>query len=237
MSEAGYSIAETEEIKNKLDNYLRLREIIHKASGETLDIKPFEADLRFLIDNYIQADPSKRIDNFENTSLLELINKIGIDEAINELPEGIKNNQEAVAETIENNIRQSINTEYFVNPAYCEEMSKLLGAIILELREKKINYAEYLKKMASLAKDVLNSKTDDLPKSIKTKAQKALFDNLHKNEELALQIDEMMINFAKADFRGNLIKEREIEKYLHKILQDDNEVVRIFEIIKAQPDY
>ena len=47
MTEAGYTDKEIENIKKTLDNYLRLREIIRKASGETLDMKPFEADMRF----------------------------------------------------------------------------------------------------------------------------------------------------------------------------------------------
>lgn len=237
MSEAGYSEAEIGGIKSKLDSYLRLREIIRKASGETLDIKPYEADIRFLIDNYIQADPSKRIDQFENKSLLELITKIGIDEAIDELPEGIKNNQEAVAETIENNIRQKIISEHLIDPAYFEEMSKLLGAIILELREKKINYEEYLKKMALLAQKVSNTKRDDLPNSIKTSAQRALFHNLNKDESLALKVDEAVRRVKQVDFRGNEGKERLIKQEIHQILQDEQEVERIFSIIKEQRDY
>ena len=237
MIEAGYCEEEITKIKNKLDNYLSLRELIRKASGETFDMKPFEADLRFLIDNYIQADPSKRIDNFENTSLLELINKIGIDKAINELPKGIKNNQEAVAETIENNVRQKIISQHLIDPAYFAEMSKLLGAIILELREKKINYEEYLKKMAILAKKVSDTARDDLPNSIKTSAQRALFRNLNRDEELALKIDEAVKRVKQIDFRGNERKERLIKQEIHEILQDEQEVERIFSIIKEQKDY
>jgi len=237
MSEAGYCETETADIKRKLDDYLRLREIIRKASGETLDIKPYEADIRFLIDNYIQADPSKRIDNFENKSLLELINKIGIDKAINQLPKGIRNSQEAVAEAIENNIRQKIITEHLIDPAYFEEMSKLLGVIITELREKKINYEEYLKKMALLAKKVSEGEKDDLPNSIKTSALRALFNNLNKNKSLALQIDKAVRRVKQVDFRGNEKKERLIKQKIYQILQDDQEVERIFSIIKEQKDY
>lgn len=237
MNEAGYSDAETKEIKSKIDDYLRLRELIRNASGEKLDIKAYEADIRFLIDNYIQADPSKRIDQFENKSLLELITKIGIDDAINELPEGIKNNQEAVAETIENNIRQKIISEHLIDPAYFEEMSKLLGAIIIELREKKINYEEYLKKMATLAGKVYNTKRDNLPDSIKTSAQRALFHNLNKDESRALEIDEAVRKVKMVDFRGNERKERLIKQEIYQILQDEQEVERIFSIIKEQRDY
>jgi hypothetical protein len=37
-----------------------LREIIRKASGETLDLKAYEADMRHLIDTYIEADEPRR---------------------------------------------------------------------------------------------------------------------------------------------------------------------------------
>jgi type I restriction enzyme, R subunit len=53
--------ADIARIKQKLDEYLRLREIIRKASGETLDLKPYEADMRHLIDTYIEADEPRKI--------------------------------------------------------------------------------------------------------------------------------------------------------------------------------
>lgn len=237
MSEAGYTNKETEDIKKTLDNYLRLREIIRKASGETLDMKPYEADMRFLIDNYIQADPSQRIDPFENQSLLDIIVKSGIAEAINQLPEGIKGNKEAVAETIENNVRQKIIKEHLIDPAYFEEMSKLLNTIITELREKKISYEEYLQKMAGLASKVTNAQRDDMPASIKSPAQRALYNNLNKNEALALQVDAAVRRVKQVDFRGDERKENLIKYEIYQILKDEKETERIFAIIKAQYEY
>ena len=61
MEAAGYSEKETANIKRELNFYLKLREEIRKASGETLDLKTYEADMRHLIDNYIQADEPKTI--------------------------------------------------------------------------------------------------------------------------------------------------------------------------------
>lgn len=237
MTEAGYTDKEIEDIKISVENYLRLREIIRKASGETLDMKPFEADMRFLIDNYIQADPSKRIDPFENQSLLDLIVNSGIEEAISKLPEGIKNSHEAVAETIENNVRQKIIKEHLIDPAYFDEMSKLLNTIIAELRAQKISYAEYLKKISDLAGRVTNTQRDDLPKTIQTSATRALFNNLGKNEEQALKIDAAVKRVKQVDFRGNEPKENLIKYEIYQILKDEKEVERIFTIIKAQPEY
>lgn len=237
MLDAGYNQSEVDRIKMKIDNYLRLREMIRKASGETLDMKPFEADMRFLIDNFIQADPSKRIDPFENQSLLEMIVNSGIEDAINNLPNGIKGSNKAVAETIENNVRQKIIKEHLIDPAYFEEMSKLLNSIIQELRQNRIDYEEYLRKMADLAKKVSTTERDDLPKTIKTNGQRALYNNLNKDEVLSLACDEAVQYNKLNDWRGDDKKENMIKGALYKILNNEGEVERIFPIIKQQKEY
>lgn len=237
MKEAGYTDQEIDRIKKTLENYLRLREIIRKASGETLDMKPYEADMRFLIDNFIQADQSRRIDPFENQSLLELIVNTGISEALSKLPQGIQGSKEAVAETIENNVRQKIIKEHLIDPAYFEEMSKLLKTIIEELRADKINYEEYLQKMADLASKVMNTQREDIPKDIQTPAQRALFHNLANNVTLALECDEVIKYNKLADWRGDERKELVLKEALHKVLKDVDEVERLFPIIKQQNEY
>ena len=237
MEEAGYSQAEIEDIKKKLDFYLKLREEIRNASGETLDLKTYEADMRHLIDNYIQAEEPRTISPFENMTLLDLIVNSGIADTINSLPKGIKSNKEAVAETIENNVRKKIIKEHLLDPAYFEEMSKLLNGIIKERKENAINYEEYLKKIAELSKKVNYITRDDVPSAIQTNAQRALYNNLGKDESLALSLDEAVKRVKKADWRGNPPKENEIKAELFKILKEKNEVERIFPIIKQQNEY
>ncbi|MFO0113125.1 MAG: type I restriction endonuclease subunit R [Sphingomonadaceae bacterium] len=65
MAPAGYSESDAKAIKTKLDQYLAIREIIRKASDETLDLKPFEADMRHLIDTYIEASEPRKISPFD----------------------------------------------------------------------------------------------------------------------------------------------------------------------------
>ncbi|MBU1781933.1 restriction endonuclease subunit R, partial [bacterium] len=237
MEEAGYSNKEIEGIKKQLDFCLNLREEIRKASGETLDLKTYEADMRHLIDNFIQADESKRIDPFGDQTLLDIIVKSGIADAINSLPQGIRSNKEAIAETIENNVRRKIIKEHLIDPAYFEEMSKLLSEIIKERKANATSYEEYLKRIAELAKRVNNLTRDDLPAHIQTPAQRALYNNLGKNEALSLATDEAIKRVKKADWRGNPPKEQEIKAEIYKILKDVNEVERIFPIIKQQNEY
>jgi len=238
MEEAGYSAKEIEDIKKQVDFYLNLREEIRRASGETLDLKAYEADMRHLIDNFIQAEESKRIDPFGDQTLLDIIAKSGIAKAVNNLPQGIKSSTEAIAETIENNVRRKIIKEHLIDPAYFEEMSKLLKEIIKERKANAVSYEEYLKKIAALANKVSNPAQEYLPESIKkSNARRALYNNLDGDEELAVIMDEAVKYVKKADWRGNEAKEREIKKALYDILKDKNEVERIFPIIKQQNEY
>ncbi|GGJ49624.1 type I restriction endonuclease subunit R [Pseudomonas avellanae] len=150
MEAAGYSLAQIEEIKRRRDRYLMLREIIRMASGETLDIKPFEADMRHLIDTYIEASESRKISPFDNMGLLDLIVKTGIGQAIAEKLSEMKGNQGAIAETIENNVRSKIIKENLTDPAYFAKMSAQLDEIIKLRKEKAIEYEEYLKRIGEL---------------------------------------------------------------------------------------
>jgi type I restriction enzyme, R subunit len=237
MSEAGYSTAEIELIKNKVDKYLKLREEIRMASGEKLDLKTYEADMRHLIDTYIQAEDSRRIDPFGDQSLLDIMINSGIADAIKNLPEGIRSSKEAVAETIENNVRVKIIKDHLIDPAYFEEMSKLLSEVIRERKANAVSYEEYLKKIAELAKRVTNPTRDDLPVRIKTNAQRALYHNLGNNEESAILVDAAIYSSRRADWRGNIPSENLIKQAIYKVLKDKAEVERIFPIIKKQNEY
>jgi type I restriction enzyme R subunit len=112
LEPAGYSPADCARLKQRLKTSLDLREIIRKASGETLDLKAYEADMRHLIDTYIDASEPRKISPFDNMGLLELIVKAGMDMAIGSLPGALKKDKNAVAETIENNVRSKIIKEH-----------------------------------------------------------------------------------------------------------------------------
>jgi len=238
IEQAGYTEGEIAEIKRKVDFYLKLREEIKNASGETLDMKTYEADMRYLIDNYIQADEPRVISPFGDMSLIEIIVNTGIADAIASLPNGIRDSKEAVAETIENNVRKKIIRDHLIDPAYFDEMSKLLDEIIRERRENAISYEAYLQKIAELSKRVQDSGYHaHIPEILETREQRVLYNNLEKNEKLAIKIDEAVRSVKKTGWRGNLAKENEIKAEIYKILGDVDEVERIFQIIKEQSEY
>jgi type I restriction enzyme R subunit len=237
LEAAGYSAPETSQIKQDLDRYLKLREVIRQASGETIDLKAYEADMRHLIDTYIEADAPRVISPFDNMSLLELIVKSGIASAVNSMPEGIKGNRDAVAETIANNVRSKIIKEQLNDPAYYNKMSTLLDEIIRDLKARRLGYEQYLKQIAELAKQVWTGQAETMPERLNTPGRRALYNNLGENEELALQIDEVVKKARPDAWRGVLTREQVIKAALYGILRDVNEVERIFLIIYQQQEY
>jgi type I restriction enzyme R subunit len=237
LGAAGYSEPDISRIKLALDRYLKLREIIRKASGESLDLKAYEADMRHLIDTYIEADEPRKISPFDNISLLELIVKTGIADAINRMPDGIKSSKEAIAETIENNVRSKIIKEHLNDPAFYGTMSALLDEIIAARKAKAIGYEEYLKRIAELAKRVEAGQAEDTPEQIDTPGRRALYNNLHKDRDLALRIDEVVRENRPDGWRGIQAREQVIKGHLYRVLHDQAEVERIFLIVKQQREY
>jgi len=167
LQAAGYSEPEIRQIKDDLDRYLKLREVIRLASGETIDLKAYEADMRHLIDTYIEADAPRSISPFDGMTLLQLIVKSGIADAVKSLPDGIKGNQEAVAETIANNVRSKIIQEQLTDPAFFNKMSALLDEIIRDLKARRLDYEEYLKQIAELAKQVQTGQAGTMPAQLR----------------------------------------------------------------------
>ena len=254
LDKAGYTDADIKRIKKAMEDCLDLREIIRKASGESLDLKAYEADMRHLIDTYIEADEPRKISPFDNMGLLELIVKTGIAEAIATQLGSMKGNQEAIAETIENNVRSKIIKEQLSDPAYYETMSALLDEIIAARKARAIEYEEYLKRIAELARRVEAGQADDAPAQLDTPGRKALYNNLTGARvgeaaggyatgsvddilDLTLRIDEVVRKERSDGWRGVQPRENEIKQALFNILQNTSEVERIFIIIKQQKEY
>lgn len=262
LERAGYSDADADRIREKVDHYLDVREIIRKASGESLDLKAYEADMRHLIDTYIEADEPRTISPFDGMGLLDLIVKTGIANAIASQLGGLKGNRNAIAETIENNVRRKIIKEHLSDPAYYERMSVLLDEIIALRRAKAITYEEYLKRVAIVARGVEAGHAEDTPEPLKrSPALRALYHNLKGSErtlaqaghvsappaepsitgdpvlDLAMKLDATVRRVRPDGWRGIQTRESVIKDALYVILGDADEVERIFPIIVAQGEY
>lgn len=111
-------------------------------------------------------------------TLIQLIVQKG-EGAIQDLPQGIRENEEAAAETIENNVRKLIIDESPANPKYYEKMSELLDALIRARKKQALDYKAYLARIVELTKKASRPETEtSYPAAINTGARRALYDNL-----------------------------------------------------------
>lgn len=234
---ADYSAAEVDAIKRQIADYLKLRDMIRNGSGETLDLKAYEADMRHLIDTYIEAKEPRKISPFDDMPLLEIIATLGIEGTINTLPGSLKGNKDAVAETIENNVRSTIIKERLTDPAFYDRMSTLLDEIIVARKANALAYEEYLKQIARLVGTINAGQEGGRPAAIRTEGQRALYNNLAKDAELAMRIDAKIKHVRPADWRGVRAREQEIKAAIYEIVQDEAETERLFAIIYHQREY
>ena len=193
--------------------------------------------MRHLIDTYIDADQPRKISPFDGVGLLNLIVKTGIVEAIKDQLGGLKGNEGAIAETIENNVRSKIVKERLTDPAYYDKMSALLDEIIEARKARALEYEAYLKRVDDLARRVEAGQADDTPVALNTPGKRALYNNLGQNDGLALRIDQAVKHARPDDWRGVETRERAIKQALFDILKDEAEVERVFLIIRAQREY
>lgn len=175
MSEAGYSPSEAESIKQQVKHFVDVRDEVKLGAGENVDLKQFEAGMRALLDTYIQADASRNLATFDQ-GLVHLIVEHGVG-AIEKLPESIRKDPEAAAETIVNNVRKTIVDEQAMNPKYYESMSTLLDALIEQRREAVIDYQEYLLKLVEFTQRLAKGESEQkYPKWADSSARRALID-------------------------------------------------------------
>ena len=245
---AGYSAAEAQEIKTEVTHYENVRQVVKLASGDYVDLKVYEPDMRHLLDTYIRAEESETLSTFDDIPLVQLIVQNGVEAAIDMLPEGIRNNADARAATIENNIRCLIVDKSEINPRYYEDMSRLLDELIRERRRGATDYHTYLSKISGLSARVTNPATHtDYPPNINTEARRSLYDNLgdaavERREAMAIAIDDAILNARTDNWRGHLFRERQVLYAIARVIDDqfsgdDLDVDTIFELVMNQNDY
>ena len=260
LTEAGYSGAEAAALQKEVAFYSDTRAAIKKHSGEELDIKPYEADMRHLLNTYIQAEPATDVGTLNSLSLTELIIETGIHDAIaRKLNEKGKLSRNAIAEGIINNVRKTIVRNQLTDPRFYAEMSKLLDDLIKQSRADAAAYEAFLKKAEELVKRMAKKDTiAGIPAVLHGRPEAiVIYNNLQSilaggasvsREEtpvqqreraaLALRIDQAMREKAPAGWKGDDTREKQVLNALFPIMSRDRAATQaIFEIIKNQPGY
>ncbi|HKQ79962.1 MAG TPA: HsdR family type I site-specific deoxyribonuclease, partial [Blastocatellia bacterium] len=255
LDEAGYSAAEISALENEAQFYAEMRAAIKKHSGEELDIKPYEADMRHLINTYIQADPATELGSLSSLPLTEMIIETGIHDAIaRKLNEKGKLSQNAVAEGIINNVRKTIIRDQLTDPRFYEEMSKLLADLIQQQRDDAADYEKWLRDAEALVMRLAKKQpTENVPAALHGIFEAiVLFNNLNsiptttficpadddERAALALELDQAMRERAPAGWKGDETREKQVLNALFPLMSRDRTATQaIFDIIKNQGGY
>jgi type I restriction enzyme R subunit len=255
LTEAGYSDADAAALQKEAEFYGEIRSAIKKHSGEELDIKPYEADMRHLLNTYVQADPAADLGELDQLPLTELIIETGIHDAIaRKLNEKGKLTKNAIAEGIINNVRKTIIRDQLTDPRFYDQMSKLLDDLIKQSRADAAAYEEFLRKAEELVKRLASKQPDaGVPSALHGKREATVvFNNLASisastfqcpaNDDdkaaLALRIDLAVRERAPAGWKGDQAREAQVLNALFPILDRDRDAtLALFEIIKNQPGY
>ena len=263
LPEAGYSDAEAAAIQKEVEFYSEIRSAIKKHSGEELDIKPYEADMRHLLNTYVQADPATELGKLSEMSLAESIIETGIHDAIaRKLNDKGKLSRNAIAEGIINNVRKIIVRNQLTDPRFYEQMSKLLDDLIKQTREDAAAYEEFLRRAEALVKRLAARELDDdAPAALLGRREAmVIYNNLPRilaagrpradrtaessseygddRLKLALEIDRVMREQAPAGWKGDQAREAQVLNALFPLLDRNREAtLALFELIKNQPGY
>jgi type I restriction enzyme, R subunit len=263
LGAAGYDAAEAAALRSEVEFYGDLRAAIKRHSGEELDIKPYESDMRHLLNTYVQADPAAGLGELADMSLTELIVETGIHDAIaRKVNEKGKLSRNAIAEGIINNVRKSIIRDRLTDPRFYDQMSKLLDDLIRQNRADAAAYEEFLRKAEALVKRlaakqpeagvpaVLHGKREatviynNLPRILATGRAEVSEVNEPRTDygdapvKLALEIDRVMRERAPAGWKGDQAREAQVLNALFPLLDRNREAtLALFQLIKNQPGY
>jgi type I restriction enzyme R subunit len=222
LVEAGYTEAQADAVKKEVEFHAEVRSAIKKHSGEELDIKPYEADMRHLLNTYVSADPAAALGQLGEMSLTELIIQTGIHDAIaRKLNESGKLSHGAIAEGIINNVRKTIIRDQLTDPRFYDEMSKLLDDLIQQTRDDAQAYEAFLKKAEELVKRLAGKQSvAGVPASLHGRREASvLYNNLGSIEHSSFE--------CPADPEAKAVLALEI----------DRAILALFEIVKNQPGY
>ncbi len=263
LDKAGYTAAEIEALQKETVFYADLRDATKKHSGEELDIKPYEADMRHLINTYIQADHAEDLGNLSSMSLTELIVATGINDAIaKQLNQKGKLSKNAIAEGIINNVRKTIIRNQLTDPKFYEEISKLLEDLIKQKRVDVESYERFLKQAEELVKKmaaktpssgvpaelhgrpgaivIFNNLPTILVDPMSSTVQEEEADAIGTRAALALEIEKTVLEKAPAGWKEDIEgpRGRQVLNALYPLMGKNKEATQaLFDLIKNQPGY
>ena len=246
VADYGYSEDDVNHLRGEISGYNKIKEMIKLASCDYIDLKPYEVDMRYILDTYIRAEDTRVVSELGNMSIVELLLQ-GKTTTPVDLVKDLPGNDEAKAETIDNNLQHEIVKKMSSNSVYYGKLSEMLKKIIMQRKVGAMSYEEYLRQVVELAEAILHPETNgSYPDEIKDSAAKrALYDYFEDNIELTTDVDGAIRASIQPDWKGNFQKQQRIkraiyEKLLLHMYTEDMATVEtnnVFDIAQRQEEY
>lgn len=246
VSDYGYSEADVDHLRGEISGYNKIKEMIKLASCDYIDLKPYEVDMRYILDTYIRAEDTRVVSELGNMSIVELLMQGKTTTPI-DLVKNLPGNDEAKAEMIDNNLQHEIVKKMSSNSVYFGKLSEMLKKIILQRKIEAMSYEEYLRQVVELAEAILHPETNgSYPDEIKdSAARRALYDYFERNVELTIDADDAIRVSIQPDWKRNFQKQQRIRLAIYKKLllhmytedRATEETNNVFDIAQRQEEY
>lgn len=242
----GYSEDQVKTLRNDISDYNKIKEMIKLASCDYIDLKPYEADMRYILDTYIRAEDSTVVNKMADMSLIELLVDSQTTTPV-DLVEGLPGDEKAKAETIENNLKFEIVKKKSGNDVYYGKLSEMLEDLIERRKIEAMSYEEYLRQVVELARAILHPEEDNTyPEGIRdSAARRAIYDYLDSNVELTIGVDYVIRITIAPGWKEHFQRQQKIRAAIYnKLIQASiaapeaaEKTEGVYDIAKRQEEY
>ncbi len=213
LAEAGYKPDEIEKIKTEVDHYAKVRDEVRLASGDYIDLKAYEPAMRHLIDTYIRAEESEKISAFDDMSLIQLIVERGPD-AVDALPKGIRKSRGGGGRDHREQRPQAHHQRVPGRSGLLREDVQAAGRADRAAPQGRVELQGIPgeDRQADQGGDDAGWRAGRLSGERDTAAQRALYNNLGKDEALALAVDAAIQGSRQDGWRDNPMKTKRVRQ-------------------------
>lgn len=196
--------------KEDLAFFMKLRSAVISRYSDKVNFKKYEGQIQKLIDTHIPTEGVVKL-----TDLVNIFDKEAFEQEVEKVT-----GKAAKADMIASRTAKHISEKMDEDPAFYKRFSQLIKETIDDYLQKRINEAEYLRKMEEIMHTVLNKTDSALPDSLQNKDTARAFygialeefgprisepEQLSKiSEALALKCDEIILSLRVVDWTKSI---------------------------------
>lgn len=230
---------EANKYRSIVNGYNDIRVALMLMTGENFNYAEYDAKMRKLLDNYVNASSAIPLtdDELDDFSFLDLIKE---DENGEASVEGdlVKTvgGKKGVSETLAANVRRVIRQDQGADPVQYQNFSERINKLLADYKQEKLTYVEYLKQIKKIVEELKKQRQPD--ERLDTPAKISLYHNLGEDVDLALTVHEVVETYKTPNFRTETWLQQPITKGLRKVLNGtEYDVDTIMKIIIAQSEF